>query len=178
MIGVGSLRVGALAAGLLAVTPAFAAPPPPPAGAPAVQAVVDCRKLADSAARLACYDSAVDALTRAEQAGDVVSLDRAQRQAVRRQAFGFTLPSLSLFDVGEKPEAVNRVEEVLASARLGVDGRWVFRMQDGQVWRQIDDNDIVPHPHPGSKIVIHRAALGSYMLSVDGQAGVRAHRDE
>jgi hypothetical protein len=177
MTGVRTLRFALLTAGLAGLAPAASAAPSP-ASAPAVQAVVDCRKLADTTARLACYDAAVDALTRAEQNGDVVSLDRAQRQQVRRQAFGFSLPSLTLFDAGEKADTVNRLDETLASAGQGADGRWIFRMQDGQVWRQVDDNDIVPHPHPGSKIVIRRAALGSYMLSVDGQAGVRAHRDD
>jgi hypothetical protein len=46
------------------------------------------------------------------------------------------------------------------------------------VWRQIDDEFLSRSPHPGSAIVIRKAMLGSYMLSVDGQPGVRAHRDE
>ena len=51
-------------------------------------------------------------------------------------------------------------------------------MQDGAVWRQIDDEFLSRAPHAGSAIVIRRAMLGSYMLSVDGQPGVRAHRDQ
>src|ERR1700759_4350254 len=86
---------------------ALAAPPPAPTTAPAVQAVVDCRGIADSAQRLACYDAATDALTKAQSSGDLVTLDRQQRQAVRRQAFGFTLPSLAMFDVGEKGDGVD-----------------------------------------------------------------------
>ena len=155
--------------------PAWAAPKAPPSNAPVVQAVVDCRKIEDSAQRLACYDNAVEAMSKAETTGDLVTLDRKQRQAVRKQAFGFTLPTLSMFDTGEKEE--DRIDDTLASAHQIGEGRWVFQMQDGAVWRQIDDEFLSRSPHPGSAIVIRRAMMGSYMLSVDGQPGVRAHRD-
>ena len=154
---------------------AAAKPQSAPTNAPVVQAVVDCRQIEDSAQRLACYDRAVAALTNAQQSGDLVTLDRKQRQAVRKQAFGFTLPTLSMFDTGEKE--ADRVDETLDSAHQVGEGRWVFQMQDGAVWRQIDDEFLSREPHPGSAIVIKRAMLGSYMLSVDGQPGVRVHRD-
>ncbi|HTX50152.1 MAG TPA: hypothetical protein VME40_12285, partial [Caulobacteraceae bacterium] len=145
---------------------------------PAVQAVVDCRKLADPQARLACYDTSVAAMETAETNGDVVSLDRAQRREVRRQAFGFALPGLSVFERGDKTDEMSHIDEVLASARQDAEGKWTFWMQDGQVWRQIDDEFLSRKPHAGSNIRIWRAMMGSYMLSVDGQPGVRAHRDE
>jgi hypothetical protein len=154
---------------------AFAAPAPPPSNAPAVQAVMDCRKFADNTQRLACFDAAAAALSQAEASGDLVSLDRSQRREVRRQAFGLTLPSIALFDRGEGD--LDAVKETLASARQGEEGRWIFVMQDGQVWRQIDDEFLSRKPHEGSAIEIRRAMLGSFMLSVDGQPGVRAHRD-
>jgi hypothetical protein len=50
-------------------------------------------------------------------------------------------------------------------------------MQDGAVWRQIDDEFLSRDPHPGSAVVIRKAMMGSFMLSVDKQPGVRAHRD-
>jgi hypothetical protein len=162
------------AAGLCSA--AGAAPKSAPTNAPVVQAVVDCRKIDDSAQRLACYDAAVETLTKAQATGDLVTLDRRQRQAVRKQAFGFTLPTLSMFDTGEKQ--VDSIDETLASASQGVGGRWVFRMQDGALWRQIDDEFLSRRPHPGSVVTIRKAMLGSYMLSVDGQPGVRAHRDD
>jgi len=156
--------------------PAWAAPKAPPSNAPVVQAVVDCRKIDDSAQRLACYDAAVEAMSRAQTSGDLVTLDRKQRQAVRKQAFGFTLPTLSMFDTGEN--AVDTIDETLASAHQITCGRWVFQMQDGAVWRQIDEEWLSRAPHPGSAVVIKRAMLGSYMLSVDRQPGVRVHRDD
>jgi hypothetical protein len=155
-----------------AAAPACAAPPPK-----AMQAVIDCRKLDDSTQRLACYDAAVAAMARAESSGEIVSLDREQRRAARKQAFGFQLPSLAFLDTGESPKEMDRIEETLADASQDAWGKWTFRMQDGAVWRQIDDEFLSRRPHPGSSVAIWRAMLGSYMLSVDGQPGVRAHRD-
>jgi hypothetical protein len=174
----GSVRIifsGAVMA--LAVAGAAMAAKPAPTTAPAVQAVVDCRRIDDGAQRLACYDAATDVLTKAESSGDLVTLDREQRRAVRKQAFGFTLPTLAMFDVGEKSEGADSIDETLASAHQDAEGRWIFVMEDGAVWRQIDDEFLSRRPHEGSAIVIHRAMMGSYMLSVDKQPGVRAHRD-
>jgi hypothetical protein len=168
------LALGALSLAALSGADRVAAKPPP-SRAPAVQAVVDCRKIDDGAQRLACYDAAVAAMDQAEQTGDLVTLDREQRRSVRKQAFGFVLPALSMFDTGEK--AVDSITETLASARQDAQGKWTFVMQDGAVWRQIDDEFLSRDPHGGSAIVIQRALMGSFMLSVDGQPGVRVHRD-
>lgn len=150
-----------------------AAPPPP-----AVQAAIDCRKLAEDAARLACYDKAVDALGQALAGGQVVAVDHAQVQAVRRQAFGFTLPSLSLFDRGAKPEEISEVVLTIEKAWVGGDGKWVLQLEGGQIWRQIDTQAFSRDPKPGAKATIKRAMLGSYLMSVGGHAGVRVHRDQ
>ena len=171
-----SLWIGAgLAA---AFTASFAAAGvPAPTRPAALQAVVDCRKIEDSAQRLACYDSAVEGMTRAEAAGDLVAVDREQRREVRRQSFGFALPSLAIFDRGEKPEEINKLDGTLAGASHNADGRWVFRLQDGAVWRQIDDEDLPNPPHPGDAVVIRRGALGSFIMDVGGQRGLKVHRD-
>ena len=175
MVPIRNTFAGAMFA--LAASGAAMAATPAPTTAPAVQAVVDCRRIDDGPQRLACYDAATDALTKAQATGDLVTLDRAQRRAVRKQAFGFTLPSLAMFDVGEKSENTDSIDETLASARQDGEGKWIMVMQDGAVWRQIDDEFLSRDPHPGSAIVIQRAMLGSYILSVDRQPGIRAHRD-
>src|SRR5579864_7763283 len=80
------------AAGILAAAVAIGgAKAPQPAGSPpaVVQSLLDCRKLSDSAERLACYDKAAAAMASATTSGDLVALDREQRRAARRQAFGF-----------------------------------------------------------------------------------------
>ncbi len=145
--------------------------------APAVQAVLACRALPQDAERLACFDKATAAMGEAETKGDLLTLDREQRRAVRKQAFGLTLPALNLFDRGEKPEEANRITATVASASQDPYGKWTIRLDDGAVWRQTDSNEIYNPPHKGSTVVIKKGALGSFFIDVDGQPGIRAHRD-
>ena len=163
-----------LAAALLACPVRAAEPTDRP---PALQSVIDCRKLTDGAQRLACYDAAVAKMDEAETRGDLVTLDRDQRQAARRQAFGFSIPAFTMFDRGEKPEAINKVTDTVASVSMTPQGRWVLRMQDGAVWRQIDEEQLYKKPHAGSVVEIHKASLGSFMMNVDNQPAIRVHRD-
>ncbi|HEY5106407.1 MAG TPA: hypothetical protein VII73_06490 [Caulobacteraceae bacterium] len=148
-----------------------------PSVAPVVQGVIDCRKIPEADARLACFDKAAASLEVSQAKGDLVTLDRQQRRTVRRQAFGLILPSLAMFDRGEKPEDVDRATFTIASAYRNAAGKWVMRMDDGAMWRQIDDNTLFRAPHQGSTADIRKAALGSFFLKVDGQPAIRAHRD-
>jgi len=149
---------------LALATSALAAGEPQPAPK-AVQAAIDCRKLSDNGARLACYDSAVDALGRQLSQGQVIAVDHAQVQQVRRQAFGFTMPSLSLFDRGGKPEEMSEVVLAVDSAQRGADGKWLVRLEGRD-------------PKPGAQATIKKAMLGSYMMMIGGHSPVRVHRDQ
>jgi hypothetical protein len=50
------------------------------------------------------------------------------------------------------------------------------RLQEGGTWHQIDNNPMALRPRPGWKVRIKRGALGSYMMSVNNQPGVRVRR--
>jgi hypothetical protein len=143
-----------------------------------VRALLDCRGLADAPSRLACYDEAAAAFERAEAGGDVVIVDREQARKVRRQAFGFTLPSISMFEKGESKSELENVDGKLASARQDASGHWVLKLEDGAVWRQIDSNELTRSPKSGMTVVIRKAALGSYLAAVAGQRAFRARRVE
>lgn len=140
--------------------------------------LTDCRKLADNTARLACYDGVTGDLERAEAKGDIVVVDREQARKVRSQAFGFSMPSLSLFERGEGREAIETVTGRLASARKDGNGKWSVRLEDGAVWTQVDSAIVMFQPRPGMPVKVRRAAMGSYMLSLDGRPGFRARRVE
>jgi len=148
-----------------------------PTRAPAMQSVLDCQAITDDAKRLACFDKAVGAMAKAEQTGDLVTIDREQRRAVRHQAFGLTLPSLAIFDKGEKAEETDRITATLAHATRNPSGKWVFVLDDGAIWRQIDDGELEPPPRAGQQAVIRKASLGSFMLEIHGQSAIRVHRD-
>jgi len=147
------------------------------ARAAAVQNVMDCRSLTEDAKRLTCFDRAVTGMVEAEAKGDVVIIDREQRREVRRQAFGLSLPSLTLFDHGEKGEDADKITTTVTEASRGPNGRWLVQLEGGALWRQTDDADLFKTPHRGSVAIVRRGALGSYFMKVDGDSAFRVHRD-
>lgn len=141
-----------------------------------LEALAKCGAIGADAARLACFDAAAAPLLAAERSGELVVVDREQAQAARREAFGFNLPSLNLF--GRKGlETPERMELVLASASQSANGRWVFRTENDQVWRQIDSEPLRKVKR-GSKAAIRKAALGTFFMNVDGQRAVRVRREQ
>ena len=181
LFGVGARLV---AAGVLFA--ALSAPQLLAAPAPAIaqdrakemQQLIDCRKLADNTARLACYDSAASALDQAEAKGDIVVVNREQARKVRRQAFGFSMPSISLFERGEKPEEVAQASDKIASVRKLLSGKWEFRLESGAIWVQVDLTELPLDPKPGQPVKIQKAAMGSYAMTVGNQRSIKVHRQE
>ena len=98
-----------LAACALGALPALAAAAPKSAAerAKVLQQVVDCRKITDSAERLTCYDRSAQALDDAEKTGQVVVVDQAKAREIRRQSFGFSLPSLSVLNLAGKGDILS-----------------------------------------------------------------------
>lgn len=166
-----------LAAGSLAAAP-------PPAGlsagsrAKVLQSVSDCRKLTDNTARLACFDTAAAGLEEAEAKGDIVVVDREQARSVRRQAFGFSLPSLALFEKGEKQEDIDNTTGTVAAARQNGARKWVIKLEDGAVWTQVDAAELFADPKAGDPVRIKKASLGSYLMIIGKNGAIRAHREE
>ncbi|MDP1615839.1 hypothetical protein [Phenylobacterium sp.] len=157
---------------ILAQTPAA-----PPGRAAVLQSLLDCRSLAEDSARLACYDQAAGVMDQAEAKGDIVVVDREQAQSVRRQAFGFSLPSLAVFERGQAPEEIDNVTGI-AKRAYQAGGKWVIELEDGAVWQQTDTENVVRQPRPGTKVEIRRASMGSFFMNLDGQRAVRARRVE
>lgn len=143
-----------------------------------VQKLADCRKLTDNAARLACYDQTAEALDQAEAKGDIVVVDREQARKVRRQAFGFSLPSISLFEKGETQEALENVADTVVAARQNSMGQWVVELKDGGTWAQIDANELFKTPRAGMTAKIRKASMGSFLMTIDNQRAFRARRVE
>jgi hypothetical protein len=173
-----------LLAALLAAAPAAAlaqrqpAPPRPEA----FEALIRCRSVAEPAARLQCFDAAAAALQTAQERREVVVVDRAQVREGRRRLFGLALPRIPIFGGGDDDDdrndadQVRTVEGVVASARQDELGHWVVALQDGAVWVQTDNNRLALRPRPGQRVVVNRAALGSYMMRVNNQPGIRVRR--
>jgi hypothetical protein len=175
--------VGSALAGLCIALTCGASQAASPAKAPdraaLVKALSDCRAITDPTERLACFDKTAAALDEAQAKGDVVVVDRKQVHEVKRQAFGFNLDALSMFDrSGVKDSADESITATVKAAHRNVSGKWVVTLDSGAVWRQIDDEELSRDPTPGTSVRVRKAVLGSFMMSVDGQPGLRVHRDE
>ena len=55
-------------------------------------------------------------------------------------------------------------------------GRLIIRLEDGGSWHQVDDRHLAIEPRAGHKVVINRGAMGSYMMRVNNQPGIRVKR--
>ncbi len=167
------------------------APEEPPA---VVKALGECRKLTENAKRLACYDTAAASLVQAEARGEIVVVDRTRAERVRRQAFGFSLPSLDIFDRparvavatednarsarAEPPPPLDHITATVKRATLRGDGKWVMELEDGAIWLQADTEPLRKGVKAGSTVEIRRTALGGYFVNVDGQRAIRANRSK
>ncbi|CAN5721643.1 hypothetical protein BH11PSE1_BH11PSE1_32760 [soil metagenome] len=170
------LKLAAFGLTAFALTSASAvAEPKAEARTAVLQNVIDCRGKPAATERLACYDAAVSRLDVAEKKGDIVVVDRDQARAARKQAFGFTMPSLAMFDRGEKPEDLDRVTTSVVRATQSSDRRWTVELEGGAVWAQNDDEVLGRSPKAGSKVEIRKASMG-YFMNLDGQRAVRARR--
>jgi hypothetical protein len=148
--------------------------------------VYACRDVADETQRLACYDGAVGRLRQAQDTGNLVAVDRGQAQEMDREAFGFSLPSLSrIFGGGDNNqsaastprfERVDNIQMEIASVTHQRNGPSTFRMTNGQTWVQIDD-EVARNVRQGGRVTVRRASLSSYLMSVEaGGPAIRVRR--
>lgn len=64
------------------------------AGDDAVDGILSCRGIAETAARLACFDSAAARLAGDRDSGELMTVTRSDVAAVEGDSFGFSMPSL------------------------------------------------------------------------------------
>lgn len=150
---------------------------PPVADVPALKAVMDCRHLPTKDARADCYDAAVDALARDTTEGKVVVVDQEKIKQVRRQAFGFSLPSLSLLSKGIKEEPITALNFKVTSAHQDPQAYWVLETNEQTTWRQTQNSGYPLSPHAGSSLVIKPGFLGAFFCQVDDQVQFRCRRE-
>lgn len=139
-----------------------------------VQRLMECRAIADSAQRLSCFDREAGTVAEAVAKRDLVVVDREGVRRTKRTLFGLSLPKLGIFD--SDGEEISQIESMIDGVGHNSDGGYVFILNDGSRWTQIDDRPIALEPERGDKVVVKRAALGSFMLSVARQPGVRVRR--
>lgn len=144
-------------------------------------AVYACTSIEIDAERLACYDEAVGRLKTAEESGEITTVSRAQVEEVRRDAFGFSLPSLPSFarsaGASAQPDALDSVTVAVSEIDRNRYDMVTVTLENGQVWRQIDGRRVVFSARLGvEEAEIKRAALGSYRMKLDGGRAFRVKR--
>jgi hypothetical protein len=169
--GLGSvgLAIVLASAGASAKQPKEAPPPPPQ-----VNELLACRGIADAGQRLACYDKTAATIGEAVAKQELVVFDKESVQKTKRGLFGFSLPNLGIF--GDDEGQINQIEGTIAGYGHNPDGGYIFRLEDGSRWSQMDGKPIAIPPRNGDKVVVKRGALGSYILSLAKQPGVKVKR--
>ena len=112
--------------------------------------LMDCASVVDGVQRLACFD----ALT--------LELKQTSDTSFGAQA--------------AKPTGPDRVSLAVSGLEKGADGKLRFTMEDGQVWRQVDTTKL-PNAGKGPWTAeIRKAAMGTFLLSLNHGRVVRVER--
>ena len=161
-----------------------------------LEPIYACATKADATERLACFDAAVATIRAKEAKSEIVTFDKQRVEKVRREAFGFSLPSLPKLgfpSFGGGPKADGNDQSVAAAA-LAEDreeqsftvvstresaGRIVITLENGQVWRLTEAGELNAPKRPPYRVKIRTAAMGSFILTVEGRnKGYRVRRVE
>ncbi len=133
-----------------------------------------CRAISDPAARLSCFDENTAKIQGAERAGEVVSIDKTKAESIQREAFGFHMPSLPKLGLPGSGADLEAIQASLTQMIPLGEGQYIFQLDNGQVWEQIDDR--VDRPRMPATVTVKKGAMGSYLLKVGNQRAVRVKR--
>lgn len=130
-------------------------------------ALLACRGVVDTQVRLACFDREAAALAAAPTA------------AAAAQADFFGLPDANIaakeVAAGVRPAPVERIVAHLTAIRQAATGRFVFTLDNGQVWTQLrSEGELLAKV--GDSVTVSRAALGSYWLELSSRRGCKVTR--
>ena len=141
-----------------------------------VQDVTACRAIEDAEDRLACFDAASQSLEAATESKEVVVVERAEVEKTKRKRFGLSIPDFGIFSRSDDDATrVDQVDSTLTSAKPFGYRRWEFALADGSVWETIETSSRL-RPRKGDTIQIERAALGSFLATIDDSPAVRVRR--
>jgi hypothetical protein len=138
--------------------------------------VYACAGLPKADKRLACYDAAIAGLKQAEATGGVAVVSREQVVEASEQAFGFSNPEAAGIAAPNAAEQLDNLQVTIASAAKRADGKYRFTLDNGQVWDQIEVERIDRLGAFPVKAGIKAAALGSFLMRIEGGRSIRVRR--
>lgn len=139
-----------------------------------LQALRDCRAIAQSEARLVCFDAAVDNVIVRQDSGELQVLDKEDVAETRRGLFGFSLPKIGLFASNDEDENTILQSRITGLRRFRSD-HWEIEISEGSVWKATNTPRQF-RPEVGDEVELEKAAMSSYWLRVNGALGVKASR--
>ena len=138
--------------------------------------VYACANVEDASQRHSCFDALVPEL---KKAGGAAPAAKALQEAQAQSAL--TAPVLSQAEAkaaktAKREVEVSRVALPVKAIETGRDGKYRFTMENGQVWKQLDTVKLRNLGNGPWTAEIRKAALGSYLLTVNKQAAVSVER--
>ncbi len=163
--------------GAVAESPAYAQSAAPVQPSEVVAGLKSCRDIADEDQRLACYDTKVDAIVAASDAGEVTIVGREEVVRTRRQLFGFNVPNIGIFKSDDTDsEASELLETSITSARQLSAKSWRFTTAEGAVWEINNAPGRLVSIKAGDAVEFKKASLGFFFIRINGQLGVKGKR--
>ena len=143
-----------------------------------------CASIAADAARLACYDAVTEVARRTSSNAPVATPTADSRGQLEGAPDSSPATSAGVDAFGSEqvddPEISipDEIQSRLVGEFSGWRGNTVFRLENGQVWRQSDDGRLV-FQADAPLVTIRRGAFGTYRLSAEGvNSAVRVRRVE
>lgn len=131
----------------------------------------DCLGIEDPLVRVACYDDIVRAMD-AERATDHKNSDRSSNTpnepATKEKKFGLKQT------IAKEDSDLKTLEQVIAEISRDPRGLLLVTLDNGQVWRQIDQAKL--NLKPGNRIEIKAGFGGSFYLSRNGSRSLKVRR--
>lgn len=143
--------------------------------------LVECAKIDDPTARLACYDNNIKAAGGVARA-TVPGRDRVQGGgapiAGNTGTTGFGGESVRTADRFDRPAGqIQSIRPKITAVQPREPGIYLVTIEDGAQWQFADAvSQSFRIPRVGSIVEIERGALGSFLMRIDGQEGVRVRR--
>jgi hypothetical protein len=149
-----------------------------------------CMSVAAVDARVACFDKAAADLKAGEAAGRVTVLTPKAIEQAQVATFGAADAGVSAVTSAvratstpgataiPRPAELNRVTLAVTAIEPAPGGNRRFVMENGQVWRQTDGLAIPRVGQGPWTAEIRKAAVGSFLLKLDGKTAVRVQREK
>ncbi|RLV61363.1 hypothetical protein D5018_02490 [Parashewanella curva] len=131
-----------------------------------------CQIINDKLERLICYDR----VAKSVNSTSTTSLSKAKVQSASKNLIPAN-PEDDFGRVKPKPDAIAKLNLTVASVTKSHYGTLRIRFSNGQSWRQLDSRRF--RLKRGDKVFIKKAALGSFLLGMDGRnSTIRVKRDK